>query len=73
MYFFMFIIFVVLLVAPIVAGKFLNNISSSIPMNLYQTHYDNNDTMGTTATGTGAAGGGATASASGGARLVRLF
>lgn len=77
MYFTMFIIFLVLIIGPIVASKFIGKIGIGLPMQLLQpTGQNNNDTSGTITgarinnaggpAGTGAAAGGSgTASASG--------
>lgn len=56
-YFIMLILFVGLLVGPVVAGKFIpSSIMDSVPMDLYQpTQFSNDDTHGSSLTGTGAA------------------
>jgi 1,3-beta-glucan synthase len=75
LYFTMFILFIVLLVGPIIAGKFLDlsSFGSSLPKELYQESYDNNDTLGTTMTGTGAIGGTTATATAAARRVVRLF
>jgi 1,3-beta-glucan synthase len=57
LYFAMVILFVALIVGPIVAGKYIpSSLSSKIPMQLLQPTGQNNDnTLGTNQTGTGAA------------------
>jgi len=57
LYFTMLVVFVALIAGPLVAGKFIPDMSSSIPMDLLQpTGLNNNDTTGKQ-TGTAAAGG----------------
>lgn len=75
LYFAMFILFVALIVGPIVAGKYIpTSVSSSIPFELYQpTGQDNNDTRGSTPTGTGAVGGAAATAAATAKRMAMLF
>jgi len=77
LYFVILIVFLALLIGPIVAGKFITNLTKglNIPMHLLQpTNQSNNDTGGP-ATGTGAnsAAASASATASTVARLVKLF
>lgn len=78
LYFFLLLIFVLTIAGPLVASKFLKDLPvSSIPMDLYQpTGLNNNDTKGTSETGTGAAGGAAAtgdaASTSGSAKRLML-
>ncbi|KAK6423984.1 1,3-beta-D-glucan synthase [Elasticomyces elasticus] len=64
MYFSMFVLFLVLIVGPIIAGKYISfelNV-----MNLQQpSNWKNNDTLGTSQTGTALAGGGAAATSVG--------
>lgn len=56
LYFTLFVIFIVLIVAPMVAGKFMNLKVDTLPMNLMQpTNLKNNDTTSQT-TGTAVAG-----------------
>jgi len=56
LYFTLFILFIVLIVAPMVAGKFLDLPVTTLPMNLMQpTNLKNNDTTSQT-TGTAVAG-----------------
>jgi 1,3-beta-glucan synthase len=79
LYFVLLILFVAMLVGPIVAGsKILGaGLTGHIPLNLYQpVGLHNNDTRNRTETGTGALGSGgasATASATGGAKMIKLF
>jgi 1,3-beta-glucan synthase len=62
LYFVMLVVFIVLIVGPLVAGKYVKNIT--IPMQLAQpTGYNRNDTL-PEETGTGAASNGGTAAAS---------
>lgn len=77
LYFAMFVLFLALIVGPIVAGKYIpTTVSTNIPFHLYQpTGQNNNDTRGSTPTGTGAlAGASASATASAAAkRMAVLF
>ncbi|THW56617.1 1,3-beta-glucan synthase component GLS1 [Aureobasidium pullulans] len=66
LYFTLFVIFIVLIVAPMVAGKFLDLPVTTLPMNLMQpTNLKNNDTTSQT-TGTAVAGATDAAGTSGG-------
>jgi len=81
LYFTLLVLFVALLVGPIVAGSNILTASlvKDIPMNLYQpVGLHNNDTRNRTETGTGAASNGASStglssSATGGAKMIKLF
>ncbi|KAJ2896588.1 beta-glucan synthase component gls1 [Zalerion maritima] len=57
LYFVMLVVFVGLIVGPVVAGRFIpESLTNSIPMDLYQpTSFSNDDTNGSSLTGTGAA------------------
>jgi uncharacterized membrane protein YgcG len=62
----MLVVFLALIVGPVVARKFVT-IPGGIPMDLLQpTGQKNNDTLGTSQTGTALLGGGATATGGGG-------
>jgi len=67
LYFTLFILFIVLIVAPMVAGKFIGDLPvTTLPMNLMQpTNLKNNDTTSQT-TGTAVAGATDAAASSGG-------
>ena len=66
LYFTLFVIFIVLIVAPMVAGKFMNLKIDTLPMQLQQpTNLKNNDTTSQT-TGTAVAGQTDAAATSGG-------
>ena len=72
LYFLMFFLFLILIVGPAIAGRFIGDITSglSIPLNLLQpVGWNNNDTSGKstgTATQAGGAGGPASGTAGGG-------
>ncbi|KAJ9647134.1 1,3-beta-D-glucan synthase [Coniosporium tulheliwenetii] len=72
LYFVILIVFVCLIVGPIVASRFLTGLPE-MPMDLMQpTGLNNNDTLGTTETGTAVNGGGAASTATATAdRLMR--
>jgi 1,3-beta-glucan synthase len=62
----MLVVFVALIVGPIVAKRFVS-IPGGIPMDLLQpTGQNNNDTLGSSQTGTALLGGGAAATSGGG-------
>ncbi len=70
MYFSMFVLFLVLIVGPIFAGKLFK--TSFNPMALRQpSNWMNNDTLGTSQTGTALAGGAAATSVGAGANGLR--
>ena len=65
LYFLMLVVFVALIVGPIVAKRFVS-IPDGIPMDLLQpTGQNNNDTLGSSQTGTALLGGGAAATGGG--------
>ena len=66
LYFIMLVVFVALIVGPIVAKRFVS-IPSGIPLDLLQpTGQNNNDTLGSSQTGTALLGGGAATSGAAG-------
>lgn len=76
LYFLLLVIALALVVAPVVAGKYLlsDSLIKSIPFDLYQpTGQNNNDTRNRNKTGAAASTGGAAETSSGSANRVRLF
>ena len=68
LYFMMLVIFLALIIGPVIAKRFVT-IPGGIPMDLLQpTGQNNNDTLGTSQTGTALLGGGGGAAATGGGR-----
>ena len=70
MYFSMFVLFLVLIVGPIIASKYIH-FSLSILELQQPSNWMNNDTLGTSQTGTALAGGAAATSVGAGANGLR--
>lgn len=60
LFFFLLVVFVALIAGPIVAAKFLPDLSGSIPLELLQPTGQNNNDTSDTVTGTAASGAAAT-------------